>query len=148
MIGDDEHDERDESLFDLLGGRATLDRVHVAFYDKLYADPWLSQFFVGIERAFIEDQQGDFMAQCMGGPQRYMGRAPPYAHQHMFITEELFDLRHSMLEASLRECGVPDALRARWLKIDRAFKRRLVKASPADCQGRYRTEPVMVIRKP
>ena len=145
---DDERDEKDASLFALLGGRPTLDRVHVIFYDKLYADPWLAPFFAGIERRFIEDQQSDFMAQCMGGPERYLGRAPPYAHQHMFITDELFERRHAMLAASIAEAGVPAPLAARWLKIDRAFKRRLVKSSPTECQGRFRTEPILVVPKP
>ncbi len=138
----------DASLFDALGGHPTLQRVHKVFYDKLYAHPWLKQFFDGVPRTVIEGQQTDFMAQCMGGPERYCGRLPAYAHQHMFITAELFELRHAMLGASLLECDVPDALRLRWLKIDYAFKRRLVKESPADCTGRYKSEAVVVIAKP
>ena len=65
-----------------------------------------------------------------------------------FITEELFELRTRLLEESLVEVGVPAWLRARWLKIDGAFKGRLVKQSVSECQGRYKTEPIMVIPKP
>ncbi len=125
-----------------------LQRVHKVFYDKLYEHPWLKHFFDGVPRSHIEDQQTDFIAQCMGGPEEYQGRMPVHAHSHLFITDELFELRHSMLDASIRECGVPDDLRARWLKIDHAFKRRLVKASPDECVGRYRTEAIRVVPKP
>jgi truncated hemoglobin YjbI len=139
---------QDQTLFAALGGRATLERVHKVFYDKLYADPWLSQFFVGVPRDHIENQQTEFMMQSMGGPEQYMGSMPPQAHRHMFITDEAFERRHGMLDAAIRECGVPDTLRLRWLKIDHAFKGKLVKASLDECQGRYRTEPILVARKP
>jgi hemoglobin len=140
--------EYDGSLYAAVGGHPTLERVHKVFYDKLYEHDWLKGFFVGVPRAVIEGQQTDFIAQCMGGPERYLGRLPAHAHQHMFITDELFELRHAMLDASIRECGVPDPLRLRWLKIDHAFKRRLVKSSPDECQGRYRTEAVVIVPKP
>lgn len=139
---------RDDTLFHALGGRPTLERVHKLFYDKLYAHPWLKHFFAGIDQTHIENQQTDFMTHAMGGPDNFMGRMPVAAHQHMFITEELFEERHRQLDESIRACGVADALRRRWLKIDYAFKRKLVKASPQDCVPRWRTEPVVVVEKP
>ena len=51
------------------------------------------------------------------------------AHRQMYITEELFDLRHQILKESLREVRVPEELARRWLKIDYAFKRKVVKDS-------------------
>lgn len=135
------------SLYDQLGGRPTIERVHKLFYDKLYAHPWIGQFFTDVPRHVIEDQQTDFMAQTMGGPAQYCGKFPIPAHKHMFITEELFDLRHAMLEASLREAGVPAPLAESWLAIDAAFKPRLVKKSPSECEGRFNTDPILVIPK-
>lgn len=136
------------SLYEELGGLSVLQRAHKIFYDKIYRHPWLRLFFAGVSQILIENQQTDFMAQAMGGPSRYSGKLPVPAHRHMFITEELFETRGQLLEASLIEAGVSTDLRARWLKIDRAFKGRLVKRSEAECEGRYKTEPIMVIPKP
>jgi len=136
------------SLYEALGGLRVLQRVHKIFYDKIYRHPWLKLYFAGVTQTVIENQQTDFMAQAMGGPSRYSGKLPVPAHKHMFITEELFETRGRLLEESLREAGVPEDLGARWLKIDRAFKGRLVKRSAAECEGRYKTEPIMVIPKP
>jgi len=136
------------SAFDQLGGLPTFQRVHKIFYDKVYAHPWLKQFFADVEQTVIENQQTDFMVQALGGPSRYCGRLPVAAHKHMFITEELFDVRHAMLDESLREARVPDALRLRWLKVDAAFKGRLVKRSVTECEGRFKTEPILIVPKP
>lgn len=135
-------------LYERLGGKATLQRVHRIFYDKLYAHAWLRGFFAGVDQKVIESQQTDFMAQAMGGPDVYCGKFPVPAHRHMFITEEAFDLRHALLEESLREANVPEALRASWLKIDGAFKGRLVKSRVEECEGRFKTEPILIVPKP
>jgi len=140
-------DDPARPLYERLGGHATIERVHEVFYEKVYRHPWLRQFFADIDRKTIETQQTDFMAQAMGGPARYCGKFPIPAHKHMFITAELFEIRHVMLEDSLREAGVPEALAAQWLGIDAAFKARLVKQSPSECEGRFRTDPIIVIPK-
>ena len=89
-----------------------------------------------------------FMTQAMGGPDVYCGKFPVPAHKHLYITAELFEMRSALLDEALREAGVADALRDRWLKIDGAFKGKLVKSSPLACEGRFRTEAVVVIEKP
>ena len=136
------------SLYAQLGGHDTLVRVHKVFYDKVYAHPWLKLFFVGVERAVIENQQTDFMAQSMKGPDVYCGKFPVPAHKHMFITAELYDTRHQLLADTLQELRIPEPLKEQWLLIDAAFKVRLVKKTEAECEGRYRTEPIMVIPNP
>lgn len=117
------------SLFDELGGLAKLQKVHKIFYDKLYAHPWLKHFFAGHNQQAIEDRQTAFMAEKMGGVVAYWGKQPKMAHRQMYITAELFDLRHDLLRESLEEAGVSSDLAKRWLKIDYAFKRQIVKDS-------------------
>ena len=120
-----------QPLFDAVGGLPTLQRVHRIFYDKIYAHDWLKQFFEGHSQQAIENRQTSFMAEKMGGPVEYWGKEMKMAHQSMYITAELFDLRHSLLEESLREAGVPEKLRQRWLRIDNAFRKNIVKDSIA-----------------
>ena len=120
------------TLFDEVGGLPILQKVHKIFYDKVYAHPWLKQFFAGHNQQIIEDRQTAFMGGKMGGPIEYLGKTLKMAHRHMYITEELFELRRQLLIDSLCEAGVPAPLRERWLKIDSAFKRMIVKKSIAD----------------
>lgn len=116
-------------LLDAVGGLPTLERVHRIFYDKIYAHPWIGQFFVGHNQSSIEKRQTRFMAGKMGGDLPYFGREMKMAHRQMFITEELFELRSRLLREALEEAGVPIALAKRWLKIDSAFKSQIVKES-------------------
>jgi hemoglobin len=118
-----------QTLFDAVGGMPTLRRVHKIFYDKVYAHPWLGRFFEGHSQEAIEHRQTAFMAERMHGPVQYWGKDMQYAHEAMYITRELFDLRHAILDESLREAGVPEDLRERWLRIDGAFMKHIVKDS-------------------
>lgn len=135
-------------LYDELGGRPTLERVHKIFYDKIYADVWIGQFFKHVSQDIIERQQTDFMAQAMGGPDEYCGAFPIPAHKHMNIPEDLFEHRHALLKASLDEAMVPTNLAQQWLRIDAAFRNGLVKQSLADCKPRFPTDTILDFPNP
>ena len=136
------------TLFDELGGTACLERVHRIFYGKLLAHPWLRGFFHGKDRDHLESQQTDFMTGMFGGPKCYFGRAVGCAHIHLFISDEVFTLRHGLLADSLAEAGVPATLAERWLAHDRSMKRALIKETPADCKGRFANEEPVIVPKP
>jgi len=122
-----------QSLFDAVGGLATLQKVHKIFYDKVYAHDWLKQFFAGHDQQIIEDKQTSFMAEKMGCSDKnivqYRGKPLKQAHENMYITEELYMVRHDLLQQSIAEAGVPEDLAQRWLKIDKAFIRLISKSS-------------------
>lgn len=118
-----------QTLFDEVGGLPTLERVHKIFYDKVYAHPWLKLFFAGHDQKAIEHRQTTFMAQKMGAKVKYFGKEPKMAHRAMYITEELFRVREALLDQSLREFGLREDLIERWLRIDRAFYKQVVKDS-------------------
>lgn len=138
----------EESLFLRVGGRPTLEKVHKVFYDKLYEHPWFKNFFSHIDQKRIENQQTDFMTSNMGGGKIYMGVLPKNAHKHIFISEEMFDLRQNLLRESLEECGVPKELAESWLNIDNAFRGSLVKSDPSQCEKRFFTDDLVIIPKP
>ena len=133
----------DKTLYNRLGGKATFIKVHKIFYDKAYADPWLRKFFTDKPQEVLENQQTDFMVQLMGGPKIYGGKSPKSAHQHMVITEELFEWRSQMLSASIKEAGIRDDLREEWLDADRTSKRALQKKSSVDCSQAYPNQPIL-----
>lgn len=136
-------------LFDLVGGMETLERVHKIFYDKVYAHPWLGKYFEGHNQESIERRQSLFMAEKMGGDIEYLGKMPKMAHRQMFITEELFEIRSELLRESLQEAGVPDELAERWMRIDQAFKKAIVKPSiERFYQNTFKYEKRVIIPKP
>ena len=96
----------------------------------------------------LESQQSDFMSVLFGGPKIYGGRMPKYAHIHLFVTEEVFLLRHELLGQSLTEVGILPDLKERWLKYDMGMKKALVKDSISECAGRFKSEAVVVVEKP
>ena len=140
--------EEDNTLFDQIGGRAVLQRVHKIFYDKIYAHAWLKQYFKGIKQENIENQSTDFMTANMGGGKIYSGQLPVNAHKHLYITKELFELRHKLLRDSIQEAGLSAEHMERWLRIDSAFERSTVKLDPSLCQKRFFTDEIIVVQKP
>lgn len=138
-----------QSLFDAVGGLPTLQRVHKIFYDKVYAHPWLGKFFEGHGQEFIEQRQTAFMAEKMGGPAEYRGHPLDMAHRGMFITAELFELRAELLREALQEAGVRADLATRWLRIDGAFKRMIVKDSVASFYNKtWHYEQRLIVPRP
>ena len=135
-------------LFEEIGGRSTLEKVHKIFYDKMFEHSWLKGFFEDVEQQVIEDQQTDFMAQIMGGPQAYSGKLPAPGHKHMFITNEMFELRHQMLKESIEEAGVSDDLKEQWLKLDSSFLKAIVKESASECEKRFPSDEILIVPKP
>ncbi len=136
------------SLFDKLGGKETLEKVHTIFYDKIYSHPQLSPFFLNQPRQFIENQQTAFMTEKMGGPKEYTGKPPRYAHLHMYITDKIFDIRRQLLNEALIETGVPLNLRNCWLKIDSAFRQSIVKKSLESFNETYTFKQKIIVQKP
>jgi len=137
-----------KKLIDRIGGRATIERVHKIFYDKMYADPWLGKFFVGIDQRHIENQQTDFIVMLFGGPKEYSGRMPIDAHEHIMIGEELFAARSQLLRQSLHEAGIESAESEDWLRIDMAFKKVLLKDDISDCKKRFFTDEILDFQNP
>lgn len=138
-----------KSFFDEIGGMNCIKPVHKVLYDKLLSHSWLKKFFVGFERWHLEVQQTDFMADLFGRrPKFFSGRLPMYGHQHIFITEEVFMIRHNLLADSISESGLSDDHKERWLKFDMDMKPAIVKIDPDECEGRYRMENIIIVPKP
>ena len=137
-----------QKLFDEIGGLPTLQKVHKIFYDKIYAHDWLKHFFADHDQTLIENQQTAFMGEKMGSRISYMGKPPRYTHIHMYITDELFEVRKELLQQSLEEAGVSAEHIERWLKIDSAFKHHIVKDSLESFHDAYTFKKRIIVDKP
>ncbi len=137
-----------KKTFEELGGKPVLEKVAHVFYEKIYAHPWIGQYFKEVPQKVIEAQQVDFMMHALGGPSVYCGKLPIPAHKHLMITEELFDLRQNLLKESLIECAACADLTERWMKIDEAFRNKLIKKSIDDCEPRFKSDEILNFENP
>ena len=55
----------------------------------------------------------------------------------------MWQLRETYLKEAFSETKFPPELTARWLKIDEAFKRVIVKKNVSECQKRYFTDQII-----
>src|SRR5215469_1851039 len=89
------------SLYDAIGGRASLVAAVDVFYRRVLADPELSPFFPGgvgeRHRAYLVT----FLGEALGGPSRYRGREIATAHRELGINEAQFDCVAGHLDATL-----------------------------------------------
>lgn len=132
----------DNELFEIVK------KVNECFYDKVYEDPWLKEVFASTKIEIIKSQQTDFIVGAFGGPKKYCGRSPKDAHPHIFIQQDMWDLREHYLIEALNEVNAPEWMKEKWINIDNAFKNAILKQSPDECFGRYGTDPIINIPNP
>jgi hemoglobin len=118
------------------------------FYELVYKDDWLSQVFAVVPQEFITNQQSDFMLGLLGGPKVYSGRNAKDAHPHIFVDEEMWQLRESLLIKAFDKIQFPNDLRQKWLKIDEAFKHSIVMKDPSECKKRFTSDEIIYIPSP
>jgi truncated hemoglobin YjbI len=134
--------------FEKMGGRSSLILINKIFYDKVYKHPWLKQYFEHIPQQHIEDQQVDFMQKVLGGENLYVGKAPPVAHMHILINEEIFQVRKQLLKEAFVEAHTKQELVDKWLALDDSFKRVIFKDSSAQCKRRFTTDTILDFPNP
>ena len=100
------------TLFERLGGAASVDAAVGPFYERVLADPELAPFFAGVDLRRLRAHQRAFLAMVLGGPRGYQGRGLADAHRHLAIGDRHFDLVAGHLEAVLTDLGVPAELTA------------------------------------
>jgi len=136
------------AAFEQMGGRESLIAINKVFYDKVYDHPWLRLYFEKIPQEHIEIQQVDFMQKVLGGENLYVGKTPPLAHMHMYITEDLMAVRQTLLKEAFKETDAHPELAKKWLNLDESFKRLLIKSKPEQCKGRFKTDPILNFDNP
>lgn len=74
-----------ESLYDRIGGEATLERLLAAFYTRVLGDPELRPFFADASIEKLQRMQHEFFAAAFDGPVEYSGRSLAEVHAGMGI---------------------------------------------------------------
>ncbi|MCX7098560.1 MAG: globin domain-containing protein [Methylococcales bacterium] len=123
----------DSGLLAEVGGKDGILRVHQRFYAVIFKDPWLGKFFWGKHEDVLAEKQSQFMVAAFGGENMYRGDTPAFVHMHMFITDEMSDLRQAMLKQAILDEGFSESVAERWLKVDDSFRSSIVKQSIDEC---------------
>jgi hemoglobin len=97
-----------EDLFDLIGGRSTIEAATKLFYDKVLQDENLQHFFEGVDMAHLRSRQAMFISMLLGG-RVYTGKSIHDAHARSRdhgLNDAHFDLFLKHFRATLEEVGV------------------------------------------
>jgi len=123
-------------------------KVNEKFYELVYEDPWLKEVFKIVDQEIITRQQSDFIVGALGGEKRYCGRNPKDAHPHIFVDEEMWQLREYYLRQAFEFHQIEEEVQKKWIAIDDAFKKMIIKNSPSDCEKRYFTDEIIAVPSP
>ncbi len=135
-------------LIDDIGGTEVVTRVHQRFYDDLYEDEYIGGFFHHRAKRLLVRGQTEFMVAAFGGENLYTGEPPAFIHMHMFITQEMSDIREIYLRRAILAEGLSDDICQRWLEVDRSFHASLEKKSVDECVMRVWGQAPFTIKKP
>lgn len=98
------------TLYDRIGGADVVRSATQIFCEKTLTDDLLAHFFAPLDLNRQATMLAEFLALAFGGPATYSGRDLRAAHAGLpGLTDEHFDRVMSLLTATLREVGVPDA---------------------------------------
>jgi len=135
-------------LYMLVQGRPGLRPVIECFYDKVYADPWIGQFFHEVDKSRQARRLEDFLCSGAPGEAVFDGPLPSVAHAHMFITQAMLKRRTELLQAAILELGHPQEVVRVWLRADALWHSAVRKTSVADCRPGHAGKALKVIDDP
>jgi truncated hemoglobin YjbI len=106
----------EQSLFDELGGEPALRRIIDRFVDRMFDDVMIGYLFRRADRERVKQKELEHAAVHLGGPLTYTGRPLDAAHRPHQIRGGQFMRRVRILEETLTELGVPEAIRKHWIE--------------------------------
>lgn len=102
-----------ETLYERIGGSATINAAVNTFYRKILADPRLRQFFDGVDLRHLQARQSMFLSMLTGGKVVYTRKQLRTAHagaRALGMDDSHFDILVSYFREALDEVGVaPEA---------------------------------------
>ena len=108
----------------------TLKPILVSFYEKIFASDEFAHFFEGVTTEHVIGKQHSYLKSVFTGEKCYFGQRMRNAHHWMVISDELFDKREAIFEATLREFDLPGPIVDDWLSIHQIFRKQIIKSEP------------------
>ena len=98
-----------DTLYEMIGGRLTINAAVDLFYQKVLADESLRSFFEEVDMDHIRSRQSMFVSMLVGGQVIYTGTDVHAAHEQprkLGMNESHFDAFLKYFRESLEEVGV------------------------------------------
>ncbi len=102
--------EKNESLFERIGGMEAVNAAVEIFYNKILADNNINHFFKNTDMKAQASKQKLFLAYAFGAPLPYTGKDMRNAHAHLKLTEDHFNAVAGHLVTTLTELNVAQNL--------------------------------------
>ena len=118
-----------KSLFERIGGKATLDAAVDIFYNKISGDSSIGHFFKGTDLALLKIKQRTFLSYAFGAPVKYAGKEIGSAHKRLSengLNEDHFHVFTNHLYTTLIELNISEDLIQEVEIILNSFKNHIV----------------------
>ena len=115
-------------------GEERLRAVIEAFVDRMFDDLMIGFFFRSASRERIKEMELQHAAEHLGGPVTYGGRPLDKAHAPHRIMGGHFERRKKILDDTLREHGVSEAIRERWMAHLETLRPLVTKDAGSECR--------------
>lgn len=96
------------SLYEQIGGQATIDELIDQLYERILTDEMLAPFFVDIPMDKLRGMQKEFFAVALGGPLEYSGEKLFNAHRGRGIKREHLSRYTEHLLETLKHVGIEE----------------------------------------
>lgn len=100
------HQTPSASLYERLGGQASIDAVVENLLYRIADDPDVVIFFANTNIDLFAESLASQLCDVSGGPCRYEGPPMDRAHQHMGLTDVHFNRLVEHLDAAMQEEGI------------------------------------------
>lgn len=100
--------DKQQLLFDRVGGEQAISELVDEFYDRVIADPELKPFFTSTSMDKLRRMQREFFSAALDGPITYTGRPLSHVHHGRGITKHHFALYVGHLIDTLQGLGIDE----------------------------------------
>lgn len=121
------------TLFQQLGGESGLANIIDDFVDRVTSDTMIGFFFREIDKEKLKSLEYQFASSHLGGPAAYQGRPIRTAHAAHPIMGGQFNRRLKILENTLKDHAVDQAVISAWLEHNEGLRAHITGDSRDEC---------------
>ena len=102
--------------------------------ERVFADVMIGFFFRDADRAHLVEKELELALGLLGSDRPYTGRPLPEAHARHRIMGGQFDRRLQILRETMADHGLPDEVRAAWVRHTLALRPQVTRDAAGECR--------------
>lgn len=130
LASDSREFEPDPEMWTALKEGELMRAILTDFYTRVFVDPVLSPYFMGVTKQRLIEKVYSFLRQIFTGEKMYFGDRPRNSHHWMVIPDEVFDYREKLMDECMRRHGLEEPFIARWHALEESYRGDIVKSKP------------------